>query len=144
MPQPAPTLAEIIAQLQTQLAEKDQQLARRDEALALAEVKIKLLEERLRLDRIAHYGKRSETLSDLQLQLLDLEPGVSTEEVEAESEREPLQAQKPQDKSPGTPRRKHPGRQELPSHLERIEQIIRCTPEQCNCGKCGKQTMVIG
>ena len=93
MPQPDPTLAEIIAQLEAQVAAKDQQLARKDQALALAEVKIKLLEERLRLDRIARYGKRSETLSDLQLQLLDLEPGVSSEEVEAESEREPLKAQ---------------------------------------------------
>ena len=53
MPQPGPTLAEIIAQLEAQLAAKDQQLARKDQALALAEVKIKLLEERLRLDRIA-------------------------------------------------------------------------------------------
>ena len=84
MPQPDPTLAEIIAQLEAQLAAKDQQLARKDQALALAEVKIKLLEERLRLDRIARYGKRSETLNDLQLQLLDLEPGVSSEEVDSE------------------------------------------------------------
>ncbi len=97
IPQPDPALSEIIAQLQAQLADKDQQIAdrdqrlsRKDQALALAEIKIKVLEERLRLDRIARYGKRSETLSDLQLQLLDLEPGVSSEEVEAESEREPL------------------------------------------------------
>ena len=144
-------LAEMIAQLQARLAEKDQQIAdrdqklsRKDQALALAEEKIKLLEERLRLDRIARYGKRSETLSDLQLQLLDLEPGVSSEEVEAESEREPLQPQTPQDKSPSKPRRKHPGRQDLPAHLERVEQIVACTPEQCNCGHCGKQTRVIG
>ena len=71
-------LVEIVAQLQAQLADKDQQLARKDRALALAEVKIKVLEERLRQDRIARYGKRSETLCDLQLQLLDLEPGVCT------------------------------------------------------------------
>jgi transposase len=137
IPQPDPTLAEIIAQLQEQLARKDQ-------ALALAEVKIKVLEERLRLDRIARYGKRSEMLSDLQLQLLDLEPGVSSEEVEAESEREPLQPQTPQDKPASKHRRKHPGRQELPAHLERVEQIVACTLEQCNCGRCGKQTTVIG
>ena len=37
----------------------------------MAEVKIQVLEERLRLERIARYGKRSETLSDLQLELLD-------------------------------------------------------------------------
>ena len=118
---------------------------RKDQALALAEIKIKVLEERLRLDRIARYGKRSETLSDLQIQLLDLEPGVSSEEVEAESEREPLKAPPAQDNSSSSkPRRKHPGRQELPSHLARVEQIVACTPEQCNCGNCGKQTTVIG
>jgi transposase len=152
IPQTDPALAEIVAQLQAQLAERDQQIADRDQqlmrknqVLALAEVKIKVLEERLRLDRIARYGKRSETLSDLQLQLLDLEPGVSSEEVEAESEREPLKESPVQDNtSSSKPRRKHPGRQELPSHLERVEQIVACTPEQCNCGKCGKQTTVIG
>ncbi len=138
IPQPDP--AEIIAQLQAQLADKNQQLTRKDQALALAEIKIKVLEERLRLDRIARYGKRSEALSDLQLQLLDLEPGVSSEEVEAESEREPLKAP-PVHTSSSKPRRKHPGRQELPSHLKHVEQIIACKPEQCCCGK---QTMVIG
>jgi hypothetical protein len=87
----------------------------------------------------------SETLSDLQPQLLDLEPGVLSEEVEAESEREPLKAPPLQDNtSSSKPRRKHPDRQELPSHLKRVEQIIACTPEQCCCGKCGKQTTVIG
>ena len=40
--------------------------------------------------------------------------------------------------------RKHPGRQELPSDLPRTEQIIACTPEQCVCGKCGKETTLIG
>ena len=123
------------------IAQLQEQLARKDQALALAEVKIKVLEERLRLNRIARYGKRSEALSDLQLQLLDLEPGVSSEEVEAESEREPLQPQTPQDRPASKPRRKHPGRQELPAHLERVEQIVACTPAQCNCGK---QTTVIG
>jgi transposase len=145
MPQPDPMLAEIIAQFEVQLAEKDAQLARKDQILALAEIKIKVLEERLRLDRIARYGKRSETLSDLQLQLLDLEPGVSSEEVEAESQREPLKPPPVQDNtSPSKPRRKHPGRQELPSHLERVDESLACTPEQCNCGNCGKQTTVIG
>src|SRR5208337_4909679 len=130
----------IIAQFEVQLAEKDAQLARKDQALALAEIKIKVLEERLRLDRIARYGKRSETLSDLQLQLLDLEPGVSSEEVEAESEREPLKPPPSEENTSRKPRRKHPGRQQLPSHLKRVDEIIACTPEHCNCGKCGKQT----
>jgi Transposase C of IS166 homeodomain len=118
--QPDPTLGEIIAQRQEQLARKDQ-------APALAEVKIMVLEERLWSDRISRYGKRSETLSDLQLQLLGLGPGVSSEEVEAESEREPLQAQMQQDKSPSKPRHKHPGQQELPSHLAPIHRACFCS-----------------
>jgi transposase len=160
MPQPDPMLGEMIAQLQaqlaekdaqftTQLAEKDQQLARKGQALALAEVKIQVLEERLRLERIARYGKRSETLSDLQLQLLDLEPGVSSEEVAAESQREPITApaeteSRSEDKPADKPRRKHPGRQKLPAHLERVEQIVACTAEECRCGGCGQATEVIG
>ena len=58
--------------------------------LEWSRLKIQALEERLRLELIRKYGPKSEKLSDNQLQLLDLEPGVSTEEVEAESRREPL------------------------------------------------------
>jgi transposase len=138
-----PALIELIASLQ-------QQLARRDQALAMAEWKIRGLEERLRLERIARYGKRSETLSDLQLELLDLEPGVSSEEVQAESEREPITAppaetqSRSEEKPANKPRRRHPGRQTLPAHLERVDQIVACTAEDCKCGKCGWMTEVIG
>jgi transposase len=149
--------AEIIAQLQQQLDVaaqqlniKEKHLSHSNQALALAEMRIRVLEERLRLQRIAKYGKRSETLSDIQLELLGLEPGVSSEEVAAESEREPITATQPeaegkQEAKPESKlRRKHPGRQTLPAHLPRVEQIIACTAEQCVCGQCGKQTAVIG
>jgi len=66
-----------------------------------------------------------------------LEPGVSSAEVEAESQREQLQL-------PIKATRKHPGRQELPAELPRIEQMIACTADQCHCGKCGKETVVMG
>ncbi len=105
--------------------------------LRFAEYKVRVLEERLRLVRIEKYGPGSEKLSDAQLELLELEPGVSSAEVEAESQREQLQL-------PLKAARKHPGRQELPAALPRTEQIIACTPEQCVCGKCGKKTAVIG
>jgi transposase len=105
--------------------------------LQYAELKIRVLEERLRLQRIAKYGPGSEKLSDAQLQLLELEPGVSRAEVEAESQREALPS------SPKT-KRKHPGRQSLPSDLPRIERVIACAPEQCVCGGCGADTTVIG
>jgi transposase len=105
--------------------------------LQYAELKIRVLEERLRLVRIAKYGPGSEKLSDAQLELLELEPGVSDVEVQAESERPAVQ--------PSAKRtRNHPGRQELPASLPRVERILACTPEQCVCQGCGKQTAVIG
>ena len=123
---PTPGDAAIIAQLQQQLEAKDQQLEAKDQqlgakerALNLAQLKVLVLEERLRQLLIAKYGKRSETLSDVQLQLLDVEPGVSSEEIEAESEREPIPA-----RTSAQIRLPHPGRQTLPAHLERVEQIV--------------------
>ena len=56
------------------------------------------------------------------------------EEVAAESEREPITAQpedkqqdKPEDKSQDKERRKHPGRQTLPAHLELVEHVRLAT-----------------
>jgi transposase len=105
-------------------------------------LKIQVLEERLRLHRIQKYGPGSEKLSDAQLELLELEPGVSQQEVQAETQREPL----PEPVKPtARPRpRPHPGRQELPADLPRVERVIACTPEQCTCKGCGQPTMVIG
>jgi transposase len=105
--------------------------------LQYAELKIRVLEERLRQQRIAKYGPGSEKLSAEQLELLELEPGVSRGEVEAESQRESLTSSR-------KPRRKHPGRQTLPGDLPRVEKIVACTPEQCRCGGCGAETTVIG
>ena len=117
-----------------------EQIVELQKELAWAKLKIQVLEERLRLERIKKYGPGSEKLSDAQLQLLDLEPGVSNAEVQAESQREPLPAtpEKPQK------RRKHPGRQELPAGLARVERVIACTPEQCTCKACGQAKAVIG
>jgi transposase len=104
--------------------------------LQYAELKIQVLEERLRLQRIAKYGPGSEKLTKEQLELLELEPGVSNLEVEAESQREPVSA--------APTRCKHPGRQSLPPDLPRVERVIPCTAEQCVCGHCGGETTVIG
>jgi hypothetical protein len=86
--------------------------------LKFAEYKNRVLEERLRLLRIEKYGPGSEKLSDAQLELLELEPGVSSAEIEAESQRAQL-------KLPLKTARKHPGRQELPADLPRIEQLLQ-------------------
>lgn len=109
--------------------------------LQYARLKIQVLEEHLRLRRIAKYGPGSEKLSDLQLQLLEEEPGVSREDVVAESQREELPSVRGEQKRQ---RRPHPGRQTLPADLPRVERVIACTPEQCVCHNCGKETVVIG
>ena len=106
-----------------------------------AQLKLQVLEERLRLARIAKYGPGSEKLSNLQLELLEHEPGVSNVEVAAESERETLPGSSQDGKKK---RRPHPGRQTLPADLPRVEKIVACTPEQCRCGSCGAETKVIG
>ena len=50
-----------------------------------ANLKIQLLEDRLRLKRIEKDGPASDKLSNLQLELLKGELGVSSEEVQAEA-----------------------------------------------------------
>lgn len=102
-------------------------------------LKIQVLEERLRLERIKKYGPASDKLSDAQLKLLNDEPGVSREEVEAESRREPLA--EPRERRY---RRPHPGRRELPPELPRVERLIPCAAEQCQCKACGQAMEVIG
>ena len=82
-------------------------------------------------------GPQSETLSNLQLELLaDEEPGVTAEEVEAESRRDPVQKMPPRERKP------HPGRERLPESLRRVEKVILC-PEQ-TCRSCGQETSFIG
>jgi transposase len=143
--------ADLLEQLKAQLPEPlfatvsgtiatyERQLDTTSNELQYARLKIQLLEEKLRLQRIAKYGPGSEKLSNLQLELLELEPGVSNTEVTAESERDALQPTSEKKK-----RRKHPGRQTLPANLARVERVIACTPEQCVCGSCGAETKVIG
>ena len=115
-----------------------EQIEQLKKQLQWAELKIRVLEERLRLQLMAKYGAGSEKLNDAQLELLELEPGVSSVEVQRESEREflPVAASKKN--------RKHPGRQELPAELPRVERVIVCTPEQCTCRACGQEMAVIG
>jgi transposase len=119
-------------------SEADENVALKLE-LAWARLKIQALEAQLRLQRIKKYGPGSEKLSDAQLNLLELEPGVSNVEVQAESVREPLP-----EPAESRKRRKHPGRQELPAELPRVERVIACAPEQCTCSACGQPTAVIG
>lgn len=94
----------------------------------------RLLKEQIRLLHLAKYGARSEKLSDAQLSLLELEPGVTRDEVAAEA------AQPAREKK--LKRRPAPhGRTPLPAHLPRVEEIVRVPDEQrhcetCHCPKC--------
>jgi transposase len=113
-------------------------IAQLEQQLHWAELRIQVLEERLRQQRIRMLGPRSETLSNLQLELLaDEEPGVTADEVEAEAARESIAP-----KAPKRERRPHPGRQRLPENLPRVEQVIRC--QDRSCVHCGGETPVIG
>jgi transposase len=132
-------VATVIAQLQEKVEAKDRVIAEKEQALQAASAIIEQLKEALRMERIRKYGKHSEKLSDLQLQLLDLEPAVSSEEVEHEAESGPL----PGKTKPASRRRNqhHPGRNGLPAHLPRVEEIVACAEK---CDRCGGETKVIG
>jgi transposase len=112
-------------------------IARLQSRLQYAELRIRVLEERLRLMRIEKYGAGGEKLSQAQMQLFELEPVVSVMIEQAESEHVP--AHRLTKKSA-----KHPGRQELPANLPRVERIPPCALGQRVCKRCGKETVVIG
>jgi transposase len=122
----------------TSVTSAEDLIAQLTQKLQYAELKIQLLEEKLRLMRIQKYGPGSEKLSDAQLELLELEPGVSTAEVQAESKREALP------RSNGVTARNHPGRQQLPADLPRVETVVPCTAEQRVCPQCRQDRIVIG
>lgn len=153
-PSPAASPDEQIAQLQALLAAAQAELgSAKDELgstraelvttqtkLQWAELLNQKLKAQLRLRLIAKYGPASERLSDVQLQLLELEPGASRQEVNAEagSGDPPAPPEQTQQK------RRHPGRRKLPEHLPRREQIIPAPAEQQSCQRCGGPTAVIG
>jgi transposase len=119
------------------LADPQARIAVLERELSWAHLKIQVLEERLRQRRIQLLGPYSETLSNLQLELLaDEEPSATGEEVQAEALREPIE------QKPRRERKPHPGRQSLPLNLPRVEQVIPCAEQ--NCKSCGAETVVIG
>ena len=137
----------VLSEKDQTISSRDAELARKDQALHAAEAIIDQLKEALRLERIGKYGKPSEKLTDLQLELLDLEPAVASDEIESEAASGPLPESGGEKTAEQTPRRKnqqHPGRNELPAHLKRVEEIVACAAGECRCGKCGAETRVIG
>ena len=87
--------------------------------------------------RIEKYGPGGERLSQAQMQLFELEPVVSELIEQAESEHAPVHRSTKKSV-------KHPGRQELPANLPRVERILPCALDQRVCKRCGRETVVIG
>jgi transposase len=123
-----------IATLEAALRSASRELHWAQFTIQKKEAEIQQLLERLRKQRVGFLGPASETLSDLQLELLvEQEPSTTREEVEAESRREPIT--EPRERKP------HPGRKLLPENLPRIEEVIAC---DANCTRCGQETRLIG
>jgi transposase len=119
------------------VADPQARIAQLERELHWAQLKIQVLEERLRQQRIRMLGPQSETLSDLQLELLaDEEPGVTADEVEAEARRERMERIAHRERKP------HPGRERLPETLPHVEKVICCDEQTCKI--CGRETTIIG
>lgn len=104
---------------------------------------LRLKDEQIRLLCLRLYGPKSEKLSTEQIQLLFGEISVAAAEIAKEVERVEEQKATPLPKAK-TPRSNHCGRNELPEHLERREEILKCCPEDCRCSECGAERPVIG
>jgi transposase len=106
------------------------------------QVENKLLRERLRLVLIEKFGRKSEQLSEQQLQLLNQEPSVTEAEVARETEQPapPAGAALTQPKA----RRPSHGRMELPAHLERRTELIPCPAQELHCPHCHQEKSLIG
>lgn len=104
---------------------------------------IDLKDEQIRLLNFRIFGPKSEKLSSAQIPLLLGEISLTAGEVEKEAELADTEKQNPLPKAK-KPRPNHPGREKLPEHLERREEIIACCPEDCTCQKCGAERPVIG
>jgi len=120
----------------------EREASRKLHAVAEAErarlaVENKLLKEAIRLLRLNKYGARSEQLSDAQLALLELEPGVTQAEVAAEA------ALPAREKQPARVAAPH-GRSPLPAHLPRVEEIISVPAAERHCATCGCPKCGIG
>lgn len=105
------------------------------------ELLLRIKDEQIRLLHLTKFGPKADKLSKDQLSFMAEEVVVVAPEVEREAGLPDKDKQLPKAKAP---RNNHPGRAELPAHLERREVIIPCCPEDCHCAKCGEERPVIG
>jgi transposase len=125
-----------ITELREALEQAQSENARLQRILALQDERIRLLNLKL-------FGPKGEKLDPAQTQLLLDEISVMAGEVEQEAQRPQAQKENPLPRAKQS-RPHHPGREPLPKHLERREEIIACCPQDCRCPKCGAERPVIG
>jgi len=104
---------------------------------------IQLKDEQIKLLNLQRFGPKSEKLSQAQMPLLLEEISLCLGEVDTEAEQPEPQKSNPLPRAK-QPRPNHPGRERLPEHLERREEIIPCCPKDCQCARCGAELPVIG
>ena len=138
---PSPVIPEVMVPL-AQLEEANKRARQAEINVQLLDLRVASLLEQIRLLRIAKYGPRGESLSAAQLALFERELSATLDEVAAEAARGPLP--EPPAAERKKKRQKHPGRQTLPADLPRVVKVVPCAPEQCTCGNCGAETVVIG
>ena len=142
------TLSEPLrAVFQSVLGERETFRTERDEAQKLRQeseaeqrrltLENKLLKEAIRLLRLKQDGAKSEQLSDAQLALLELEPGVTGAEVAAEAALPAREKKLPRIATPH-------GRSPLPAHLPRVEEIILVPAAQRHCATCAGPKCALG
>jgi len=115
--------------------------------IALLNERNLLLEEKIRLLLIKKYGSGAETLSDAQLALFELEPGVCAAEVAAEAALSPEDKALAQHLLTGAPsgkKRNRLVRAPLPQNLARKERTIHVSARDCLCSQCGEAKKLIG
>jgi len=130
------TLPETSPESARRLQDLEAEVARLHRLLHLKDEQIRFLNFRL-------FGPKSDKLSSVQTPLLLAEISLCVAEVETEAERPEAQKQNLLPKAKQA-RPNHPGREPLPEHLERREEVIVCCPQECTCSKCGAQRPVIG
>jgi len=122
--------------LQGEVGRLEQVVRSKDEIIELQNQKIRLLNLKL-------WGPKGETIAPAQTALLFEEASVTDAEIQTEAQLPAAQKENPLPRAK-KPRARHPGREQLPEHLERREVVIPCLPKDCRCDQCGAERPVIG
>tara|TARA_R110002049_G_C9177390_1_gene563007 strand:+ start:606 stop:2180 length:1575 start_codon:yes stop_codon:yes gene_type:complete len=125
------TQAEIIAELQRALAQKENLLIQNTKSLLEKDQRIAILEEIIRLEKMRGFGSSSEKTTDQQDMFNEAELGEAHDEIMSEDE----QLQDTQDKTQTSAKPKR-GRKALPKDLPRIyiEHDLSEHEKTCACG----------